>query len=213
MTRGDGGGLWAEGSAWLTTETAFGPWVERIGPIEYTLSEEPPFEYLVRSIVYQQLAGAAAATIHGRVCAVLDEQVSPPTILRTDPDTLRAAGLSRAKLRAVSDLAARVESGSLRLDLAELAELTDDAIVERLSQVWGVGQWTARMFLMFRLGRADVWPAGDLGVRSGWARIHGLDERPDARSLAEGAGHLRPHRSAAAWYCWRALELTDLPGS
>ncbi|NNK61655.1 MAG: DNA-3-methyladenine glycosylase 2 family protein [Gemmatimonadetes bacterium] len=214
MTRAvGGGGLWAEGSAWLATQPAFGPWVDRIGPIDYTLSDEPPFEYLVRSIVYQQLAGAAAATIHGRVCAVLDEHVSPATILRADPDALRAAGLSRAKLRAVSDLAGRVEGGELRLDLAELAELTDDAIVERLSQVWGVGQWTARMFLMFRLGRPDVWPAGDLGVRSGWARIHGLDERPDARALSEGAEHLSPHRSAAAWYCWRALELTDPPES
>jgi 3-methyladenine DNA glycosylase/8-oxoguanine DNA glycosylase len=213
MTREDGGGLWAEGSARLALDPAFGPWVERVGPIDYTLSDEPPFEYLLRSIVYQQLAGAAAATIHGRVCETLGGTVEPATVLGTQPDALRAAGVSRAKLRAMTDLATRVEEGSLGLDLHELNRLTDDAIIDRLRQVWGVGQWTARMFLMFRLGRPDVWPAGDLGVRSGWARIHALDERPDARDIAVGADHLRPHRSAAAWYCWRALELTDAPES
>jgi 3-methyladenine DNA glycosylase/8-oxoguanine DNA glycosylase len=130
-------------------------------------------------------------------------------ILEADPEALRGAGLSRGKLRAILDLSRRVAEGALGLDLGELNELADDAIVERLSQVWGVGRWTARMFLMFRMGRPDVWPAGDLGVRSGWARIHSLAERPDARTLADGAEHLRPHRSAAAWYCWRALEHPD----
>ena len=201
------GVLWTAGTAALREDAHFGPWVGRSGAIEYTLSEEHPFDYLVRAIVYQQLATAAAATIHGRVCEALGGEVVPAKVLATDPETLRAAGMSRAKLKSVRDLAARVDDGSLGLELAELNALDDAAVVERLSAVWGIGRWTAEMFLMFRLGRPDVWPVGDLGVRSGWARIHGLDERPDARALEAAADHLRPHRSAVAWYCWRALEI------
>lgn len=198
--------LWAGGVERLAADPAFGPWVARAGPVDHEVSREPPFVYLVRAIVYQQLAGAAAATIYGRVRAALDQKVRPGAVLATDPEVLRGAGLSRSKLKAILDLASRVRSGDVGLDEAELTALDDDAVVARLTRVWGVGRWTAEMFLMFRLGRPDVWPVGDLGVRSGWARIHGLSERPDAPALDAAADHLRPWRSAAAWYCWRALE-------
>ena len=153
-----------------------------------------------------KLAGAAAATIYGRVRAVLDEEVRPAVVLEADPEALRGAGLSRGKLKAILDLSSRVREGEVGLDEAELTALDDHEVVARLTCVWGVGRWTAEMFLMFRLGRPDVWPVGDLGVRSGWARIHGLPERPAAPALEEAADHLRPWRSAAAWYCWRALD-------
>lgn len=199
--------LWAAGVERLAADPTFGPWVRRVGPVEHEVSDEPPFVYLVRSIVYQQLAGAAAATIYGRVRAVLDQDVRPRAVLDADPADLRGAGLSRSKLKAILDLSSRVREGDVGLDEEELVRLEDREVVARLTRVWGVGRWTAEMFLMFRLRRPDVWPVGDLGVRSGWACIHGLPERPAAPALEDAADHLRPWRSAAAWYCWRALEL------
>lgn len=200
---------WGEGVHRLAADPAFGPWVERVGPVGDLVSREPCFEYLTRAIVFQQLAGAAARTIHGRVVAVLGGVVTPASLLAADPGALRGAGLSAAKTKAILDLAAKAGDGTVELGEEALEALDDDGVVDRLTRVWGVGRWTAEMFLMFRLGRPDVWPVGDLGVRSGWARIHGLDERPDARALGDAADHLRPWRSAAAWYCWRALEFTD----
>ncbi len=117
-----------------------------------------------------------------------------------------AAGLSRGKLAAVRDLADK--AGSLRL--GALASLDDDAVVERLTTVRGIGRWTAQMFLIFALRRPDVWPTGDLGVRAGYARIMGLEEPPREKEMEPLGEPYRPHRSAAAWYCWRALE-TEAP--
>lgn len=205
--------LWPEGVALLTADDRFGWWVEQVGPVTAeVVSEADPFAYLVRAIVFQQLAGAAARTIHGRLLEVLGGTVGPEGVSEADPAALRGAGLSASKLRAIVDLAAKVRSGEVGLDESELAALDDDAVVERLTRVWGIGRWTAQMFLMFRLGRPDVWPADDLGVRSGWARIHAC-ERPLAAELAKSADHLAPWRSAAAWYCWRALELPDSAGA
>jgi DNA-3-methyladenine glycosylase II len=167
-----------------------------------------PFAYLVRTIVGQQLAGAAAATIHARVVAALKGAVVPEAVCRADPGRLRAAGLSASKLRAILELAGKAASGELLLDADHLEAMDDGAIVTHLTGVWGVGRWTAQMFLMFRLGRPDVWPTGDLGVRAGWARIHRM-ERPSAKALETAADRLRPWRSAVAWYCWRAIELPD----
>lgn len=200
-------GPWTGGVRRLAEDPAFGPWVERVGPVSDIVSNEPPFEYLARAIVYQQLAGAAARTIHARVVEVLNGEVTPRRVAAADPVALRGAGLSAAKLKAVRDLAAKALDGTVDLAPGALERLDDDEVVARMTRVWGVGRWTAEMFLMFRLGRPDVWPVGDLGVRTGWARIHGLGERPDARALEGAAGHLRPWRSAAAWYCWRVLEL------
>lgn len=204
--------LWPEGVAALAADDRFGPWVERVGPVTArAVSELDPFAYLVRAIVYQQLAGAAASAIHGRVVEVLQGAVTPPSVLGADPTALRGAGLSASKAKAILDLAAKADSGAVELDETTLEQLDDEAIVADLTTVWGVGRWTAQMFLIFRLGRADVWPADDLGVRNGWARIHGCD-RPAATELAHAADHLEPWRSAAAWYCWRALELPESTG-
>ncbi|HSM07032.1 MAG TPA: hypothetical protein VK858_20565 [Longimicrobiales bacterium] len=163
------------------------------------------FASLVAAITYQQLAGAAAQTIHGRVVEALQGRVTPESVLRADPKALRGAGLSRGKLRAILDLAGKCDEGTVRL--RSIRRLADADVVEHLTQVWGIGAWTAEMFLMFDLHRPDVWPVGDLGVRSGWARIHGMEVPPTAEELTDAAEHLRPWRSAAAWYCWRAVEV------
>lgn len=192
----------------LSRDPSFGPWVERIGGVRVPRRDDPPFAYLTRAICYQQLAGAAAASIHGRVVDVLDGGVHPEAVLEAPESDLRGAGLSAAKLAAIRDLATKVSTGEVRLD--DLERRPDDEVVEHLTLVRGIGVWTAQMFLIFRLRRADVWPTGDLGVRQGYARIHGLDEPPTARELEPLGDRLRPWRSAAAWYCYRALEL-DVP--
>lgn len=197
----------AAAQAALLADPAFGPWVERIGPPRLRRVTDSPFEYLARAIVYQQLAGAAAATIHGRFVEVLDAKVTPRRILGAPEEKLRAAGLSRGKLAAVRDLAAKAS----HLGLDELPSLDDEEVERRLISVRGIGPWTAHMFLIFFLRRADVWPVGDLGVRSGYARIHGLAETPRQRDLVPLGERYRPWRSAAAWYCWRALDVSDVP--
>jgi len=162
------------------------------------------FEDLARSIVYQQLAGKAAAAIWGRVRALVDGEFEPETVVALDEPTLRSAGLSGAKARSVHDLAERVATGDVRLD--RIARLGDDEIVAELSRVRGIGRWTAEMFLMFQLGRLDVWPTGDLGVRKGYTVAWGLPEMPDPKALEVLGEPFRPYRSIAAWYCWRAID-------
>jgi len=191
-----------EATAFLARDPAFGPWVEAVGPLRMRRVKEPPFHYLVRSIVFQQLAGAAAHTIHGRFVRALGGKVTPRTIASASDEDLRGAGLSRGKLAAVRDLAARARS----LRLEELPWVADDDVVRRLTTVRGIGPWTAQMYLMFALRRPDVWPAGDLGVRAGFARIQGLAETPGEKEMMPLGEACRPWRSAAAWYCWRALE-------
>lgn len=187
----------------LAGDDAFGPWVESIGPLRMRRVTDPPFPYLVRAIVYQQLAGKAAATIHGRFVEACGGEVTPARVGRTSDEALRAAGLSRGKLAAVRDLAAKAR----QLRLHELPQLQDEAVVERLTTVRGIGPWTAQMFLIFALRRPDVWPTGDLGVRAGYARIMGLEETPREKDMEPLGEPYRPWRSAAAWYCWRALEI------
>jgi 3-methyladenine DNA glycosylase/8-oxoguanine DNA glycosylase len=190
----------------LALDPAFGPWVARIGPVRMRRVAEPGFPYLVRSIVYQQLAGKAAATIHGRCVEACGGKITPHSVKKAPEEALRSAGLSRGKLTAVRDLADKARS--LRFDA--LASLDDEEVVERLTTVRGVGRWTAQMFLIFALRRPDVWPAGDLGVRAGYARILGLADTPREREMEPLGEPYRPWRSAAAWYCWRALE-TEIP--
>ncbi|MHB1195039.1 MAG: DNA-3-methyladenine glycosylase family protein [Longimicrobiales bacterium] len=195
----------AAARAALAADPAFGPWVERIGPPRIQRVSDPPFGYLARAIVYQQLAGAAASTIHRRFVAAVGGTVTPGRILRAPEAALRSAGLSQGKLAAVRDLAAKAR----RLRLDEFPLLDDDEVQRRLTSVRGIGPWTAHMFLLFFLRRADVWPVGDLGVRAGYARIHGLAEAPREKEMIPLGEPYRPWRSAASWYCWRALE-TDL---
>jgi len=162
------------------------------------------FAELVRAICYQQLAGAAARTIHGRLETALDGTPTPEAVLALPVDKLRAAGLSANKAASIRDLAEKVLAGDVELE--RVARLSDDKIVRELTLVRGIGRWTAEMFLMFQLGRLDVWPIDDLGVRKGYAVLFRLDELPTARVLEPLGEPLRPYRSLAAWYCWRAAD-------
>ena len=162
------------------------------------------FASLAEAIVYQQLTGRAAATIYGRVVDALGGAVSPGALRAAGVHRLRACGLSAAKTAALLDLADKVGDGTVRLE--RIGRLSDDAIVAQLVQVKGIGRWTAEMFLLFTLGRLDVWPVGDYGVRVGFAHAWGLAEVPSAATLEPLGDPFRPYRSIAAWYCWRAVE-------
>jgi DNA-3-methyladenine glycosylase II len=161
---------------------------------------------LVRAIVYQQLAGSAAAAIHGRLLAALGGEVTAEGLLALPPETLRSAGLSGAKAASLQDLASKVLDGTVVLDPPGLRAESDDEVVARLSTVRGIGKWTAEMFLMFQLRRLDVWPTGDLGVRKGYGLAWGIPT-PTAKQLDPLGDPYRPYRSVLAWYCWRAAEL------
>ncbi|MDT8340056.1 MAG: hypothetical protein RQ751_00970 [Longimicrobiales bacterium] len=195
----------------LRRDPHFRPLVEVVGPVRLRSRGSSVFASLASSIVHQQLAGAAARTIHGRFVAALGGAVTPQAVLAADPGALRAAGLSGAKLAAVRDLAEKATNGTV--PLRGLSRLSDEEVLARLTRVRGIGPWTAEMFLLFHLRRPDVWPVGDLGVRNGWARVHGLAEPLSPRALADAADHLRPWRSAVAWYCWRAVDVLPPPGS
>jgi DNA-3-methyladenine glycosylase II len=201
--------IWSDGCSALERDPHFGPWVAAVGSIRMPDSTEGPFYYLARSIIYQQLAGAAARTIHGRFVEALKRDVTPAKILRVRETTLRKAGLSANKLSAIRDLAGKVRSGEVCVH--DLDEQSDEEVVRRLTLVRGIGPWTAHMYLMFRLHRPDVWPVGDLGVRAGFAKILGLQTAPTPKELDVMGDRYRPWRSAAAFYCWRALE-NDLEG-
>ncbi|HEY2427889.1 MAG TPA: hypothetical protein VGI06_03085 [Acidimicrobiales bacterium] len=180
--------------------------VEVVGLPRLRAPQDTHFEALVRSILYQQLAGAAAAAIHGRLVAAVDGVVAPERIVALAPETMRAVGLSGNKAASIHDLAAKVLDGTVVLDPAGLARESDDEVVTRLTAVRGIGRWTAEMFLMFQLRRLDVWPTGDLGVRRGYGLAHGV-AMPTPKQLEELGEPYRPYRSVAAWYCWRATEV------
>ena len=163
------------------------------------------FASLARAIVYQQLAGRAAAAIHRRFVEAIGGTVDAASILAVDTATLRAAGLSGAKTTSLQDLAAKVAAGTVPLD--ELAALDDDDIVERLVTVRGIGRWTAEMFLLFELERPDVWPVDDLGVRHGWRLIHEEAELIKPKALLGAGEPFRPYRSLLALLCWHAVHV------
>jgi DNA-3-methyladenine glycosylase II len=183
--------------------------VHVVGPPKIRPSQQTHFGALVRSVVYQQLAGAAAAAIHGRLVLALDGDVSPAALLGLSAEALRAAGLSANKSASLRDLAAKVLDGTVVLAPRGLARESDEEVIARLSTVRGVGRWTAQMFLLFQLRRLDVWPAGDLGVRRGYGLAWGVPT-PSERELGPLGEPLRPYRSVAAWYCWRACDLYSL---
>jgi DNA-3-methyladenine glycosylase II len=176
------------------------------GPPRFRLSHESHFGALVRAIVYQQLAGAAAAAIHGRLTAALDGAVEPEGLLALSPEALRAVGLSANKVASLRDLATKVLDGTVILAPRRLARVSDEEVIARLSTVRGIGTWTAEMFLIFQLRRLDVWPTGDLGVRRGYGLAWKVP-MPSARELEPLGEPFRPYRSVVAWYCWRAAEL------
>jgi 3-methyladenine DNA glycosylase/8-oxoguanine DNA glycosylase len=182
----------------------------RLGPCGLSPGRQPDhLSALVRSIVFQQLSGKAASTIFGRLVAALPgtrEVATPEDWLSLDEPRLRAAGLSRQKIGYLRDLCERVRDG--RLDLGALEQLDDDAVTEQLVAVKGFGRWSAHMVLIFHLGRPDVWPADDLGIRKAVARLDRLSELPAPRAVESRADRWRPWRSVAAWYLWRSLEVS-----
>jgi 3-methyladenine DNA glycosylase/8-oxoguanine DNA glycosylase len=166
-----------------------------------------PFDALAESIAYQQLNGKAAATIWNRVRALYPKTkwLDPAKILATPDDALRAAGLSRAKTAAIKDLAAKTIDGTVPPGRA-LLRMSDDEIIERLTKVRGIGRWTVEMLLLFDLGRPDVWPVDDYGVRKGFAKTFGRRKLPTPKQLMKVGKKWHPYRSVAAWYFWRALD-------
>jgi DNA-3-methyladenine glycosylase II len=176
------------------------------GPMKLRKPLESHFAALVRSIVYQQLAGAAANAIHGRTVAAMEGEVTPERLLALTPEQTKAAGLSANKAASLRDLSEKVLSGTVVLDPKGLSRESDEEVIARLTTVRGIGEWTAHMFLMFQLRRLDVWPIGDLGVRKGFGLAWGTP-MPTPKELAALGEPFRPYRSVVAWYCWRACEV------
>ena len=183
--------------------------IEQVGPFRLELrSVLSPFQALMRSILFQQLSGKAAATIERRVHALFpgDEPPDPEEILATPEEALRGAGMSRAKVAAVKDLAAKALDGIVPSH-DHLTEMDNDEIIARLTTVRGIGQWTVEMLLIFHLGRPDVLPITDLGVRKGFMIAYDLDDLPKPSELAQYGRRWQPYRSVASWYLWRANDL------
>jgi 3-methyladenine DNA glycosylase/8-oxoguanine DNA glycosylase len=180
--------------------------IDEIGPFRMRLRPTPSvFAALAEAIAYQQLNGKAAAAIFARVCALFpDGTPSPERMLGIPDEQLRGAGLSRTKLLSLRDLAQRTADGRLPT-VTEIRDMPDETIVERLSEVRGIGRWTAEMLLMFRLGRPDVLPFDDYGVRQGFAIAYKRD-LSSPKELAAYGGRWKPYRTVASWYLWRVVE-------
>jgi len=181
--------------------------IERVGPCRWELRPAAShFEALLQAIIYQQLHAKAASNIHGRVLALLPGgEADPAALLLLSDDALRGAGLSRAKLAAIRDLAAKAALGVLPT-VDEAHALTDDELVERLTSVRGIGPWTVHMLLIFRLGRPDVLPTGDFAIRKAFQVSWRKRKEPKPETLEKHARAWRPWRSVASWYLWRSLE-------
>ena len=179
--------------------------IEAVGPCRIPY-REPDFSTLARAIVFQQLNGAAARTIFDRVLAVLDHgRLTPRNVLQAPVAGLRGAGLSARKTEYLRDLAEKTASGAIRFQL--LAAKSDEEVIAALTEVRGIGVWSAHMFLLFALRRPDVLAVGDYGVRSAVKKAYGLKELPTARELEKIAEPWHPHSSAACWYLWQSLRI------
>jgi DNA-3-methyladenine glycosylase II len=162
------------------------------------------FESLIESVISQQLAVKAADTIYGRVKDLVNGKVVPKRINQLTESDMRAAGISGAKFRTIQGIANA--DITKEIDINKLHEIEDDQLIfKKLTALWGVGPWTVDMFMMHQLGRLDIWPTGDLGVRRGWERIYKLKEEIKPTELDKKGDKFRPYRSVVAWYCWRAL--------
>ncbi len=177
--------------------------MKRTGPFRLPRPTMDYFAALAESILYQQLAGAAARAIHQRFVALFDGALSPEAVLALPPQRLRAAGLSGNKVASIRDLAAKVADGTVPLH--RIGRLSDEEVTARLTVVRGIGPWTAEMFLIFQLRRLDVWPVADYGVRKGYALAYGLRALPTPKRLQVEGERFRPYRTVAAWYCWQAV--------
>jgi len=184
--------------------------IERAGPCRLGLlavgafSKQAMLTALVESIVSQQLSPRAADTIFARVRALVEGDLTPDGVLALPEERLRGAGLSGAKTKSIRDLCDHVRRGALALD--QLTAMDDEAVIAALTQVRGIGRWTAEMVLIFQLGRADVLPVGDLGVQKGFVRFFGLRKLPPPDRMVKLARPFRPYRSVASWYMWRINE-------
>jgi len=190
------------------TDAALGALIERVGAYDAPRRSDP-YAALVRAILFQQLAGAAATAIQRRFFALYsseDRPPAPPQMLETSDEQFRSAGVSRQKAGYLRDLAAHVADG--RLDLQALPSLSDAEVIENVTAVKGLGEWSAHMFLMFHLGRPDVLPTGDLGVRHGMRITYGLPELPTPKEALAIGAPWAPYRSVGSWYMWRATEPT-----
>jgi DNA-3-methyladenine glycosylase II len=196
--------------ALVRADPTLGALMRRAGPFRLELSPlHSPFAALARSIVYQQLHGRAAATIFGRVCERVGQgkAFTPEALLAVPEPQLREAGLSANKLAALQDLARKTLEGTVP-PLSKVRRMDDAALIEHFSQVRGIGQWTVEMLLIFRLGRPDVLPVDDYGVRKGFMLAYGLPDMPRPKELLAHGERWRPWRTVASWYLWRATELT-----
>ena len=185
--------------------------IDRVGPCGLAVDRRSPYEALVRAVTYQQLNGRAAETILGRVIACCDDGrfPAPATVLAVRADKLRRAGLSRAKALAIKDIARHALAGKVPTRRAT-ARMSDEEIIEQLTAIRGVGRWTVEMLLMFTLGRPDVLPVDDYGIRDGYRAAYGLPAQPSLNELREYGERWKPYRSTAAWYLWRAAEADKL---
>src|SRR5688572_12645944 len=193
------------------SDKTLGRLIRKVGPCRLAPeTRRAPFQALVRSVTFQQLNGKAAETIFGRVLALFPGRKfpSPEELLDTSDEKLRAAGLSRNKTMAVKDIAAKTLEGIVP-DSRAIRKLSNEEILERLTSVRGVGPWTVEMLLMFTLGREDVFPVTDFGVRKGFALTYGLKELPTPKELLAHGEKWRPHRTTASWYLWRAADLKN----
>jgi DNA-3-methyladenine glycosylase II len=191
-----------------TSDAVLGELIDRVGPLALELKPAHSlFEAMMRSIVYQQLHGKAAATIHGRVLAELARHggASPEALARVSDAPLREAGLSANKLLAVRDLAAKCREGMVP-SLKEARKLVDDELIARLTTVRGIGQWTVHMLLIFYLGRPDVMPVGDFAIRLGFKKLYKKRKDPTPEAILKHARSWQPYRSVASWYLWRSLD-------
>jgi DNA-3-methyladenine glycosylase II len=177
--------------------------IKVVGAYEIKLRKDP-FHSLVEAIIYQQLAGSAADAIYGRFVKIYGRFPQPKQLLATRDANLRAAGLSARKIEYLKDLASRVSDGRLKLSL--LPEMPDEQVVEQLDQVKGIGRWTAEMFLIFCLGRPDVLPVDDLGLRKAMQKTYSLAELPSPENMRSIAQPWKPYCSIATWYLWKSLD-------
>jgi DNA-3-methyladenine glycosylase II len=182
------------------------------GPPRLPRPKGQPFEALARAIVYQQLAGAAAGAIYGRLIAAAGGEIEPERIAGLSDEQLRAVGLSRAKVLSLRDLAAKSLDGTISLSGRALARKSDAEVEEQLRSVRGIGPWTAQVFMMFRLRRLDIWPTADLAIRRGYGLAWGVPT-PTARQLEPLGDPYRPYRTILSLYCWRASELYGRGGA
>ena len=187
--------------------------IESVGPCRLPVrSEGTHFQALARSIVFQQLSGKAAGTIHGRFAALFaNGDPEPSSLLAFTDAQLRGVGLSRQKIGYLRDLSHKVVAGELPLD--EVDQMNDDELIAHLVQVKGIGRWTAQMFLMFRLGRRNVLPELDLGIQNAIRRAYGKRKRPSPKQVRAIGAKWSPHSTVASWYLWRSLENGDGQGA